>query len=151
MKIDLRIRLHDGIRAHPDGKALDSRPGDERQPQSQENGEQHTQAGHAADLLRFSCAHGLRHFGLGAHAQEIENPQHAGQQRGCRAQSGCRGRAQPFHKGSIDQTGKRLDHERGHDGQAQGRKGAMGVKDERMCVWRLHRGGHSAGFSLLEN
>ena len=95
VKIGLRIRLHDGIRAHPDGKALDSRPGDERQPQPQENGEQHAQAGHPANLLRFSRAHGLRHFGLGANAQKVEDPEEAGQQRGRRAKSSRRGKPRP--------------------------------------------------------
>ena len=38
VQIDLRIRPNDGICTHPDGKALDSRPGDERQAQPQENG-----------------------------------------------------------------------------------------------------------------
>ena len=150
VQIDLRIRPNDAIRTHPDRKALDSRPGDERQAQPQENGQQQTQAGYTADPVRLSCPDGLRHLGLGAHAQKIEYPQHAGQQRGCRTQAGGRSRAQPFHKRGVHQAGKRLDHQGGHDGQAQGRKGAMGMKDERMFVRRRHRCGHSAGFSAWE-
>ena len=131
VEIGARVGAHPGFGAHPADQPLDVEPCQQRNGQAQPD-RQHERD--TADLAEFRGQRAVRcggspqgagGLGLRADAQEIEDPQQTGQQRGRRPETGRGDDAQPFDEDRIDQAGERLDHQRHEYRQAQAEEGRV--------------------------
>jgi len=94
--------------------------------------QQQGEGGDAHGAVPVAGAGAPRHFGLGAHGEEVEDPHQAGEQRRADAEGGHRGGAEARHEGGVGQARQGLGDHRGEDRQGQRYQGAVRALDERV-------------------